>query len=68
MSPVRVCRIVGACAVLHNIACMRQEVSFFDEEIPPQDEVNNYLVVGANSRVNRQAGQTYRQQIVQDFF
>jgi len=64
----RVCRIIGACAVLHNIACTRQEVNFFDEETLPQDDVNDYLVVNANPRVNRQAGQTYRQQIGQIFF
>ena len=42
MKPAKVCTLIGACAVLHNIAIIRNEADFDDFFVDEQPEVANY--------------------------
>ncbi|XP_071155445.1 putative nuclease HARBI1 [Mytilus edulis] len=61
MKPDKVCRIIGACAVLHNIAVLRKE---------PLDETpcNNPPPVPVNAYNGPQDGKSVRDYIARSFF
>ena len=62
MKPEKVCRIVGACIVLHNIAIMRNEPLQIDEELEDPEPVEVPAFNG------RQDGRGVREHIARTFF
>ncbi|XP_069102654.1 putative nuclease HARBI1 [Argopecten irradians] len=63
MKPTRVCAIIGACAVLHNLAIMLREPEMdADGEIETDDIQNNALYNG------HQDGQSVRRHITATYF
>lgn len=62
MKPEKVCRIIGACAVLHNIAVLRKEPLVEENvcNVPQPVPVNNYN--------GPQDGKTVREYIARSFF
>lgn len=62
MSPLRVCRIVGACAVLHNIAKFQHDDDDFDDGDYQSDDEDD------DNGSNGNSGKTFRAQFAQRHF
>lgn len=65
LDPVRAYRVIGACAILHNLAVSLRDNNVFPEPLLPEDDME--LVVGDNQRRNRD-GRLVRDQLVQQNF
>ena len=63
MTPEKVCRIIGACTVLHNIAIMRNEPLVDD-----RDDHDDNGAVQIPAFNGQQDGKTIREHIAQVFF
>ena len=65
MKPDKVCRIIGACAVLHNIAIMMNEPLDDDDNIDNGDE---HQRVPVQAFTGPQDGRAVRDHIARSFF
>jgi len=62
MKPEKVCRIIGACAILHNIALLRNEPLDADDAQQQEQPVNIPDFQG------RQDGRNIREHIAREIF